>query len=348
MNPISRRQMLIRASAAGVGLAGLPAFLAACGGDDSSSSSSGSSDVTSSSSGSSDVTKLTMQAAWVNDAEFMGYFIAMTNGYYTEEGIDLNYLSGGPDVIPESSLLSGKSPLALTTPDSTINAIVNDGAPFVIIGAQYQKNPIGVISLKKNPINSPQELVGKTLAVPASNTLSVEAMLKLSGVNKDDVNIVPYAYDPTPLVKGEIDASIDFATNVPYSIEQAGEEASSFLLYDFGFTIFNDTVVVTKDALKNNRAEIVKWLRASRKGWIENFKDTAKYPPEFAETYFKGTGRTIDNEIFFNAAQQPLMETSGGIFSMSEEAIEANLAALAEIGVKGTRDMFDTTLLEEI
>ena len=338
MNPISRRQMLIRATAAGVGLAGLPAFLAACGGDDSSSSSSGS----------SDVTKLTMQAAWVNDAEFMGYFIAMTNGYYTEEGIDLNYLSGGPDVIPESSLLSGVSPLALTTPDSTINAIVNDGAPFVIIGAQYQKNPIGVISLKKNPINSPQELVGKTLAVPASNTLSVEAMLKLSGVIKDDVNIVPYAYDPTPLVKGEIDASIDFATNVPYSIEQAGEEATSFLLYDFGFTIFNDTVVVTKDALKNNRAEIVKWLRASRMGWVENFKDTAKNPPEFAETYFKGTGRTIENEVFFNGAQKPLMETEGGIFSMSEEAIEANLAALAEIGVKGTRDMFDTTLLEEI
>ena len=338
MNPISRRQMLIRASAAGVGLAGLPAFLAACGGDDSKSSSSGS----------SEATKLSMQAAWVNDAEFMGYFVAMTKGYYTEQGLDLNYLSGGPDVIPESSLLSGVSPLALTTPDSTINAIVNDGAPFVIVGAQYQKNPIGVISLKKNPINSPADLVGKTLAVPASNTLSVEAMLKLSGIDKNDVNIVPYAYDPTPLVKGEIDASIDFATNVPYTIEQAGEEATSFLLYDFGFTIFNDTVVVTKDALKNNRAEIVKWMRASRLGWEENFKDTTKYPPEFAETYFKGTGRTIENEVFFNGAQKPLMETAGGIFSMSEEAIEANLAALAEIGVKGTRDMFDTTLLEEI
>ena len=42
------------------------------------------------------------------------------------------------------------------------------------------------------------------------------------------------------------------------------------------------------------------------------------------------------------------METAGGIFSMSEESIEANLAALAEIGIKGSRDMFDTTLLEEI
>jgi len=204
------------------------------------------------------------------------------------------------------------------------------------------------VSLKKNPINSPQDLVGKTLAVPPANTLSVEAMLKLSGVNKDDVNIVPYAYDPTPLIQGEIDASIDFTTNVPYTIEEAGEPATSFLLYDHGFTIYNDTVVVTKDALKNNRAEIVKWLRASRQGWVENFKDPGKYPPDYEETYFKGTGRSIANEIFFNNAQKPLMEASGGIFSMTEEGIEANLAALAEIGIKGSRDMFDTTLLEEV
>jgi hypothetical protein len=149
-------------------------------------------------------------------------------------------------------------------------------------------------------------------------------------------------------VQGEIDASIDFTTNVPYTIEQAGEPATSFLLYDYGFTIYNDTVVVTKDALKNNRADIVKWIRASRQGWVENFKDPAKYPPEFEETYFKGTGRTIANEVFFNQAQQPLMEAADGFFSMTEEGIEANLDALAEIGIKGSRDMFDTTLLEEV
>ena len=33
---------------------------------------------------------------------------------------------------------------------------------------------------------------------------------------------------------------------------------------------------------------------------------------------------------------------------MSEEAIEKNITALEAVGVKGTRDMFDTTLLEEI
>ena len=288
------------------------------------------------------------QASWINDAEFAGYYAALDKGLYAEEGLDVTYLSGGPDVIPESSLIAGKADLTLTTPDTTIKAIVEQGAPFKIIGAQYQKNPIGIVSLASNPINTPQDLVGKTLAVPPVNVISVEAMLKISGVDRAAVNIVPYAYDPTPLIKGEIDASLDFTTNVPFTIKQAGVDATSFLLYDFGFTTFNDTVVVTTDTLATKRKEIVAFLRASRKGWDENFKDTAKYPPEFAETYFKGTGRTIENELFFNEAQKSMMQSDSGIFSMSEESIEANLAALAEIGVKGTRDMFDTTLLEEI
>lgn len=291
---------------------------------------------------------LAMQAAWINDAEFTGYYVAIDNGYYKDEDLDLTYLSGGPDVIPESSIIAGKADLALTTPDTTVKAIVDQGAKFKIIGAQYQKNPIGVVSLASNPIKTPQDLVGKTLAVPPVNVISVDAVLKINGVDKSKVNIVPYAYDPTPLIKGEIDASIDFTTNVPYTIKTQGAEATSFLLYDFGFTIFNDTVVITEDTLKAKRNELVSWLRASRKGWQENLKDPAAYPPKFAETWFKGTGRTIDNEVFFNTAQKPLIESPSGIFSMSDEAIGKNIDALGQVGIKATREMFDTSLLAEI
>lgn len=293
-------------------------------------------------------TPFTMQAAWINDAEFAGYFIGIDEGYYADEGLDLAYLPGGPDVIPESTIVAGRADLALTTPDTTIKAIVDQGAPFKIIGAQYQKNPIGVVSLVSNPINEPKDLIGKTLAVPPVNVISVNAMLALNGIDASEVNIVPYAYDPTPLIQGEIDASLDFTTNVPYTISQQGVEATSFLLYDFGFTIYNDTVVVTEDILASKRAELVAWLRASRKGWDENFKDPNLWPPKWADTWFAGTGRTIENEIFFNNAQQPLMESAAGYMAMTEEGIEANLRALAEVGIKGSRDMFDTTLLEEI
>jgi ABC-type nitrate/sulfonate/bicarbonate transport system substrate-binding protein len=293
-------------------------------------------------------TLLSMQAAWINDAEFTGYFVAIDNGFYKSEGLDLTYLSGGPDVIPESSIIAGKSNLALTTPDTTVKAIAEQGAKFKIIGAQYQKNPIGIVSLAAKPIKAPQDLIGKTLAVPPVNVISVEAMLKLNNIDKAKVNIVPYAYDPTPLIKGEIDASLDFTTNVPYTIKTQGADATSFLLYDYGFTIFNDTVVVTEDTLKTKRKELVAWLKASRKGWEENFKDPNAYPPKFAETWFKGTGRSIDNEVYFNNAQKPLIEAAGGIFSMSDENIEKNIAALGQVGIKATKDMFDTSLLSEI
>jgi len=289
-----------------------------------------------------------MQAAWINDAEFAGYFLGLDKGYYAQEGLDLTYLPGGPDVIPESAIIAGRADLTLTTPDTTIRAISEQGAKFKIIGAQYQKNPIGVVSLKKNPINTPADLVGKTIAVPPVNIVTIEALLALNGIDKAQVNIVPYAYDPTPLVRGEIDASLDFTTNVPFTIGQLGEEAHSILLYDHGVTLYNDTVVVTEETLATKRKELVAWLRASRKGWIEALADPAVYPPQWEKTWFAGTGRSIDNEVYFNTAQKPLIETQNGIFSMTEEDIEKNITALAAVGITGTRDMFDTTLLAEI
>jgi ABC-type nitrate/sulfonate/bicarbonate transport system substrate-binding protein len=79
------------------------------------------------------------QAAWINDAEFAGDFLGTDEGYYAEEGLDLTCLPGGPDVIPERTILAGRADLALTTPDTTIKAIVDQGAPFKIIGAQYDQ-----------------------------------------------------------------------------------------------------------------------------------------------------------------------------------------------------------------
>jgi ABC-type nitrate/sulfonate/bicarbonate transport system substrate-binding protein len=293
-------------------------------------------------------TPFVFQASWVNDAEFAGYFLGIDEGYFAAEGLDLTYLSGGPDVIPESTLVAGRADLTLSTPDTTIKAISEQGAPFKIIGAQYQKNPIGIVSLAKAPITSAKDLVGKTVAVPPVNTISVQAMLAINGIDPASVNIVPYAYDPTPLIKGEIDASLDFTTNVPFTIESMGEKAVSVLLYDLGFTIYNDTVVVTEETLKTQRPALVAWLKASRKGWEENLADPAVWPPKWKDTWFKGTGRSIENEIYFNTAQKPLIESPNGIFSMSEEDIEKNIAALDRVGIKGKREMFDTTLLAEL
>jgi ABC-type nitrate/sulfonate/bicarbonate transport system substrate-binding protein len=291
---------------------------------------------------------VSMQAAWVNDAEFIGYFVALQNGYYQAQGLDMHYLSGGPDVIPESALLAGKAPIALTTPDTTIKAITTQGAKFKIIGAQFQKTPIGVVSLESRPVRSVKALEGRILAVPPVNMTQVSGMLRLNGIARSAVRIVPYQFDPTPLLKGEIDATVDFVTDVPYTIGLAGKKAVSFLLYDNGVTIYNDTVVVNEDFLAANRPLLVRWLRASRQGWSENFKDPAKYPREFQSGWFKGTGRATANDVYTNIADRALIDTPSGIFSMSEAGIAANVGFLRSIGIRAERSMFDTTLLESI
>lgn len=291
---------------------------------------------------------LSMQAAWVNDAEFMGYFVGIQQGFYKTENVDLTYLSGGPDVIPESALLAGRAALALTAPDTTVRAIASQGARFKIIGAQFQKNPIGVVSLASNPIKNVKALEGKVLAVPPVNMSGVLGMLKINGIARSSVRIVPYQFDPTPLIKGEIDASVDFVTDVPYTIGLAGKPAVSFLLYDSGVTLYADTVAVTQEFLAANRALLVRWLRASRAAWVENFKDPAKYPALFKDSWLKGTGRTTDNDIYTNRADAPLMQTPSGIYSMTESGIAANIGYLKSVGIAADRSMFDTSLLAEL
>lgn len=161
----------------------------------------------------------------------------MDRGCYIAQGLDLSYLPDGPDVIPEGSIVAGRADLALPPPDTTITAILEQGTKFKINGAQYQKNPTGIVSLAKNPITSPADMVGKTFGVPPANTISVGALLAMNGIDRASVNTVPFADDPTPLIKGEIDAGLDFTTNVLYTIKAMGAEAVSFLLYDFGYTI---------------------------------------------------------------------------------------------------------------
>lgn len=291
---------------------------------------------------------LRMQSPWVNDAEFIGYFIAEANGYYAAEKLNYRYLSGGPEKISGEVLAAGNCEVALTNIDGTAQAITSQNAPFKIIGAQYQKSPLGIVSLEENEITKPQHLRGKRLAVPAANIATTEAFLRLNDIDPREVRMMPYLYDPAILINGSVDATVDFVTNVPYSIRLQNKIPTSFLFYDYKFRQFMDTVVVREETLRDRREDLVKFLRASRKGWDENFRDVNAYPPKFEDTYFKGTGRTIDNEKFFNLEQKPLMVTPNGIFSMTEEDIEANIESLRAIGIDLPRDAFVTDLLDEV
>jgi ABC-type nitrate/sulfonate/bicarbonate transport system substrate-binding protein len=296
-----------------------------------------------------ETTTLTFQANWLNDPEFLGYMIAIDNGFYGEEGLKVNYLAGGPNLIPEGALLANKADIALTSVMTTAAAIFEKGAALKVIGTQYQKSPLGIVSLAKTGIKGPADLAGKTIAVPTLANVSVRAFLKLHNITEDKIKIVPYIFNPAPLINGELDAVVDFTTQLPFLVEKAsGQQVSTFLFYDHGQQFYLDLVTVRAETLASKRSELVKFLRASRRGWKENFADPAKYPALKHDTWFKGTGSTVDAETFFNVSQQAMIDHPRGIFVMTDEGIERNIEALAKLGVRATRDMFDTSAVSEL
>jgi ABC-type nitrate/sulfonate/bicarbonate transport system substrate-binding protein len=291
---------------------------------------------------------LSLQSPWINDAEFLGYFVAISEKYYTSEGLDFDYLAGGPEIVSDAVLMSGRANLALTTPDSTINAIINNKADLKIIGAQFQKSPLAIVSLEKNHVLTPKDLVGKRLAVPPANVITIEAFLKINGIKRETVELIPYQYDPAPLLRGEVDATLDFATNVPFTIRQRGGEPTSFLLYDYGYRVFNDTVVAHSSSLEHRRDDLKRWFRASRKGWQSAFSSPGHYVDVFAGSWFKGTGRSVDEEKFAALTQEPLIKAPAGIYSMSEASIAECINSLRATGIMARRDHFDTGIIAEL
>jgi ABC-type nitrate/sulfonate/bicarbonate transport system substrate-binding protein len=292
---------------------------------------------------------LTFQAAWLTDPEFMGFLIAIDNGYYAEEGLKVNYLPGGPNLIPEGSLLSGKADIGLTAAVSVGRSISQRNAPLKIVGVQYQKYPNGFMSFANKNINGPKDLEGKTIAVSTPGMASFQAFVKLHNLNLASIRVVPYAFNPAPLISGEVDVIQDFVTQLPFLIEKAsGKPVHYFMHQDYGMPLYSNLVTVPVKMLEERRADIVKFLRASRKGWIENFKDTTKYTAIYNDTRFKGSGSTLEAENYFNKFQESLMANPKGYFWLADEDMVRNLKTLKLLGVNASPDMFDPTIVKEL
>src|ERR687898_2252647 len=85
--------------------------LAACGGDDDDGAAGDTA-----AGGQKD--KVTLQSKWVPQAQFAGYYAALAEGYYEEEGLDVTIKPGGPDIVPEQVVLGGQAEFGINWLDN--------------------------------------------------------------------------------------------------------------------------------------------------------------------------------------------------------------------------------------
>jgi ABC-type nitrate/sulfonate/bicarbonate transport system substrate-binding protein len=335
--------------------------LAACSSSSSSSSSvaasataSASGSASASSTTAADLGALSYRLSWIKNVEFAGSYIADSKGYYKAAGFSsVNLISGGASATPmEADVATGKALFGVSSPDITGAAIMK-GAPLVIIGAEYQKNPFAIMSMAKTPILTAKDMYGKKIGVQVANTSVWTSFLKAAGLDASKITVVPVQFDPTPLTQGTVDGWFSFITNEPNELRSKGFKVATFLLADQGYPLVSETYFTTKDTLSSKPDVVKAFLTAEIKGWKDSIADPALGATLTVNTYGKGLGLTIPEQTQESATQNTLILTpatkASGIFTVSPALVEANLKTLATGGIKLTAaQLFDFSILESI
>jgi ABC-type nitrate/sulfonate/bicarbonate transport system substrate-binding protein len=292
------------------------------------------------------------QTGWVPTVEQAGTYIADSKGYFTDAGLDLKILTGGPNTAVDSVVISGKAFVGNTNTDAVADMIKN-GAPVKVIGARFQKSPYCVYSLEENALTTPKDLVGKKIGVAAGNESAFKVFLAINGVDIKDVTVVPVQFDPAPTANGEVDGQAGFAIDQPATLRAQGKKVHTMLYSDFGYTVYSSALFATTDAIKNQPDLLAAFLKGERRGWQDNIADPAAGAKLVVNEYGKDTGLDLAQQTLASEGIEELMISPevppSDILMLTDELIASNISTLKAAGISISADkLFDTSILEMI
>ena len=284
--------------------------LVACGGDDDEDGDA------SGDTGSGEPAELqpaTLQLKWVTQAQFAGYYAALDQGYYEDEGIDLTIKPGGPDIVPEQVVLGGQAEFGLNWLDNTL-ATRDQGGEIVNIAQVFARSGMTEVTWADSGLDDINALEGKKVGVwLGGNEHKLFAALTKNGIDPDsDVEIVAQPFDMNLFLNREVDAAAAMTYNeLAQVLEQENpdtgelytlEDLNVFLMSDLGTGALEDGVFVTADWIQDeaNQDLATRFLKASFKGWVycrDNPEECLQIVLENGPTLGEGHQRWQLNEI---------------------------------------------------
>lgn len=276
-------------------------------------------------------TPLRVQLNWTKTVESAPFFVALDKGFFTAEGIEADLRGGGPQIDPVALLASGAVDVAIVSSPLSVLAARARGVPIVVIGAGFQKSPLGLAARADSGIELPKGLARAHIGFQQVNRNLLSAMLKANGVDESGITTSVVTGDPTMLIERKIDLMTVSVLNVPLAMEGRGIPAKSWLAYDLGVAMQGMVVAVLEDTLAQKRDAIVGFMGASGRGMEYNFSHSDEIASIVVAKYGEGLDET--HQKAFNIRQLPLMlsERTGkdGLFALDEASWEtANKVAL--------------------
>lgn len=275
---------------AGTMLAGA---VTACGSSDSSETSAqeskatvASSENSSETSGNTSLEKVTFMLDWTPNTNHTGIYVAEELGYFAEEGLDVSIVEAA-DSGAEASVAGGAADMGVSFQDYLVPAYAVDEEsrlPITTIATIIQHNTSGIVSLKKNGIDSPKKMEGfkyATWETPIEQAI-VKKVVTDDGGDASKVEMIPATVtDINAGLNSEVDAVWIYYAWDGISCELQGMDTNFFYFKDYAPELdeYSPIIIANNDFLKTRPEVAKKFLAAVSKGYeyaIENPEEAAK------------------------------------------------------------------------
>jgi len=227
------------------------------------------------------LTPITLQLQWVAQAQFAGYYAAVDQGYYADEGLDVTIEEGGPDIVPQDVLAAGDVDYAISWVPKVLGSI-EQGANITDVAQIFERSATTQISFKDQNITTAADLKGKNVGSWGfGNEWELFAGMQKAGVAIDDISLIQQAFDMNAFLSGDIDAAQAMTYNEYAQVLETENPATGNLYQpedlnvidwnDEGSAMLQDAIWANTDKLDSDSDyadNTVKFIKASIRGWI--------------------------------------------------------------------------------
>ncbi len=257
---------------------------------------------------------------WRAEAEHGGFYQAAVDGTYAQYGLDVTIVPGGPQANNLALLLADRIDFAMGLNLIQAFEAVRENVPFVVVAAEFQKDPMALLSHPGVGFDRWSDLPKGTAFVGEEALVSVYQWLRRA-YGFRDANVKPYAFNLAPFIADKDSILLGYVTSEPYEIEkEGGFRPNVFLLADHGYSTYSTTIVARRDTIDKDPDLVRRFVDASAIGWRHYlYGDNTK-----ANAAIKAANPDItDGEIAYSIAkmQQYGIVDSGDALSMGIGAI---------------------------
>jgi NitT/TauT family transport system substrate-binding protein len=201
-------------------------------------------------------------------AEQANIYVSEQKGFFTEQGVEMEFLPGQGSGDALRNVLAGNADIAFCGPEALYLA-ADKGSQLKAVYDIYPVNVFNVFALKAKQIVTPQDLKGKKVGVisMASGTrYNLATILALNGMSERDVELVALGLNAAPaIMEGKVDAMAS-TDSILHNMQAAGlGEVDVIWARDY-LNTSTDLFTVEAKTFEQRKDAITRFLRAYKKG----------------------------------------------------------------------------------